>query len=379
MSVSNIPVKTKTQLWVKAAGRCQYEGCNKPLWLDSLTMAEMNASYIAHIIADKPDGPRGDQDFPLKKRNDISNLMLMCDVHHRLIDHEDIAGHSIERLRDMKRKHEERIELLTSIQENKRSHVILYGANIGQHHTPLSWEKAVQALIPDWYPAEKPPIELSLKRSSFHDHEVRYWYMERENLRRQFNAAVIPKLSAGTIEHFSVFALAPQPLLMELGRLLSDIPATKVYQLHREPPDWRWQGNPKDFDFILSEADAHHEKVALNLSLSATIDNSRITSILGIDVSIWTLTIENPNNDFLKSPEQLGLFRQKFRQLLDRIKAIHGQDVELYLFPAVPVAVAVEIGRVWMPKADLPIRIYDQNRKTGGFSMTFYISTDESE
>jgi allophanate hydrolase subunit 2 len=32
-----------------------------------------------------------------------------------------------------------------------------------------------------------------------------------------------------------------------------------------------------------------------------------------------------------------------------------------------PVSAAVELGRVWMPKADLPLVIYDQNTSLGGF------------
>ena len=68
------------------------------------------------------------------------------------------------------------------------------------------------------------------------------------------------------------------------------------------------------------------------------------------------------------------MFRFVFRQLLDRIKAKHGQDVLLHIFPAVPVSVAIEIGRVFMPKADLPIRIYDQNRQAGGFIATIDIA-----
>ena len=335
---------------------------------------EFNVAYIAHIIADKPEGPRGDLELSERLKADICNLMLMCDEHHRLIDKEDIEGHSAERLREMKRKHEERINLLTSLMEDKQSHVILYGANIGQHRAPLSFKKAVQAMLPHWYPAERPAIELSLKNSSFRDHEGTYWALERENFRRQFNDVVKPKMAVGGVEHFSIFAFAPQPLLMEFGCLLSDIPAAEVYQLHREPPNWIWQGYTGDFDFILQEPTVHHKEVALNLSLSATIDNSRITSLLGNNISIWTLSIEKPHNDFLKSREQLSMFRLKFRQLLDRIKAKHGQNALLHLFPATPVAIAVEIGRVWMPKADLPIRIYDQNRKTEGFSATFDIS-----
>jgi len=376
MSGSHIPEKVKIRIWGKAAGRCQYDGCNKPLWLDSLTKAEFNAAYIAHIIADKPGGPRGNLDLSEKLKADISNLMLMCDKHHRLIDREDVKGHPVERLREMKRKHEKRIELLTSLMENKRSYVLLYGANVGRHNAAVSWKKATQAMFPNWYPAEKPAIELSLKNSSFQDHEKNYWLIERENLHRKFNQFVTPRLATGNVEHFSIFPLAPQPLLIELGRLLSDIPAAEVYQLHREEPNWIWQKHPEGFDYILHEADASNETVALNLSLSATIDNSRITSVLGSDVSVWTLTIENPNNDFLKSREQLILFRQKFRQLLDRIKAKHGHDTVLHLLPAVPVSVAVEIGRVWMPKADLPLLIYDQNRQTDGFSTTFEISNN---
>jgi hypothetical protein len=61
MSISKIPERTKLLLWGKAGGRCEYDGCNEPLWLDSVTKFEFNAAYIAHIVADKPSGPRGDE------------------------------------------------------------------------------------------------------------------------------------------------------------------------------------------------------------------------------------------------------------------------------------------------------------------------------
>lgn len=53
MSVTYIPESVKIRLWGKAAGRCEYEGCNQPLWLDQLTKAEFNSAYIAHIIPEK--------------------------------------------------------------------------------------------------------------------------------------------------------------------------------------------------------------------------------------------------------------------------------------------------------------------------------------
>jgi hypothetical protein len=330
-------------------------------------MADMNSAYIAHIIADSPAGPRGDTVLSPLLASDLSNLMLLCDVHHRLVDRDDVAGHPADRLQRMKQQHETRIELLTSLHEDRKSHVILYGANIGDHRAQISATGAIQAMTPDRYPADTLTIRLGLGNSPFTDAEEIAWAIERESLARQFADQVKPRLMTGDGHHFSVFGLAPQPLLMDLGRLLSDIPAAEVYQLHREPQGWRWQEHPQDFRYDVRPPDTRHKCVALNLSLSATIADARIAEVLQHDHSVWTLTVPAPGNDFLKSKLQLLGFREAFRSLLNRIKAEHGEDAVIHVFPAVPVSVAVEIGRVWMPKADLPLRIYDQNRKRGGF------------
>jgi hypothetical protein len=69
----------------------------------------------------------------------------------------------------------------------------------------------------------------------------------------------------------------------------------------------------------------------------------------------------------------LSEFRKVFRKLLNDIKSIHGQNNEIHVFPAAPVAINIEMGRVWMPKADLPMKIYDQNNKVGGFRYSLTI------
>jgi len=366
-----IPKKTVIELWTLFGGRCGYEGCNKALWQDDLTLAKMNKAYIAHIYGVEPGSARYDSVQSPLLAKDISNLMLMCDEHHRLIDHEGKDDHPVPRLQAMKHAHEERIKLLTSISPDKKSYIIFYEANIGQQSPMVNWDKAAIAMVPNRYPAEKPPIELGVWNSSFRDHEDIYWETEREQLNRKFNEAIKPRLQ--DMPHISIFAFAPQPLLIELGRLFSDIPAAEIYQLHREPPDWVWQDHPERFEYNITGPETKSDIVALNLSLSATIDNNRITDIIGTDTSIWTVSIDKPNNDFLKSREQLLLFRQTFRGLMDKIKSTHGQNTILHVFPAVPVSIAVEIGRCWMPKADMPMIIYEQNRKNGGFYKVFEI------
>jgi hypothetical protein len=84
-----IPAKVQNVLWGRAAGRCQYAGCNKLLIGEQISGARnANRSYIAHIVGDSPDGPRGDPILSPKLAQDPDNMMLVCDEHHRVMDRE---------------------------------------------------------------------------------------------------------------------------------------------------------------------------------------------------------------------------------------------------------------------------------------------------
>jgi len=61
---------------------------------------------------------------------------------------------------------------------------------------------------------------------------------------------------------------------------------------------------------------------------------------------------------------------------LNDIKAAHGEHTVIHVFPVLPVSAAVEVGRVWMPKADLPLVIYDQNPTVQRFGRTIQIGGD---
>jgi hypothetical protein len=63
------------------------------------------------------------------------------------------------------------------------------------------------------------------------------------------------------------------------------------------------------------------------------------------------------------------------RRTFNEIKAVCGHDAEIHVFPALPLSAAIETGRVWMPKADLPLVIYDENRRHGGFIPTIRVET----
>lgn len=369
-----IPEKVKYLLWGKSAGRCQL--CNKPVYEDDLTHEELNLGELAHIISNSPDGPRGDDNLSAEYTIDISNLMLLCRVHHKKIDTaEYVENYPLDLLRDIKRRHEERIELATAISEEQQSHVLLYSANISSQTNPVNYAGAVQAMFPLRYPAERQPITIHLTGNPANDSQERFWETEVDNLNHHFTTRIKPRLDRQEIKHVSVFGLAPIPLLIHLGTLLTDKTPADVYQLHREPAGWRWvDGYAPDFDYtVTAPAEFSSTKVALAISFSGSIGQPDIISAVGDDAAVWHMTINAPDNDFMQAKEQLSLFRKAFRRLLNTIKDKHGKNAEIHICPAVPVSVAIEIGRVWMPKADLPLIIYDRNRQNLQFETAFKV------
>lgn len=309
MSVTPIPPVVKMTLCGRAAGRCQYEGCNKLLDIDRVTKLKLNTSYFAHIYGDQPLGPRYDAKLSSQLAKDICNLMLLFDEHHRLIDREGLAEHPAARLLQMKRLHEERIERVTAITPQKQSHIILFGANIGTHSATLNYGDASNAMLPSRYPSDDKAIELGIKNSLFEDDTAEFWQFQKVQLQQMFSQQIRPLINLHEVQHFSVFALAPIPLLIFLGSLLSDISETEIYQRHREPASWKWQEDAEPSEFFIKPPINTHGVPVLKLSLSASITDERIIEVIGSGCSIWEITLTNPGNDFLRSKELLKDFR----------------------------------------------------------------------
>ncbi|NDV61081.1 SAVED domain-containing protein [Puniceicoccales bacterium CK1056] len=362
-------------LWGRSGGRCQFRGCNKPLWKNPHTHEPVNIAEAAHIYSFSDNGPRGNEGIDEDHLNTFKNLLLACHDCHKTIDNEQASGtrYSVQLLQDWKAAHEERVELVTGIDPDHKSHVILYGRAIGGVHSPLSFDRAAKAMFPDRYPAESIPIELSTLGSDSTERDADFWQSEVRDLQRKFGRKVHDRLESREIEHLSVFAIAPMPLLISLGTLLTEIRDVAVYEPHREPKGWAWPNEKKTVEIKVEKPQETSGPPALVFSLSATIDDSRIHRVLGDDAAIWRVTIPQPIQGCIRSRQDLAVFRRVVRKLLDEIKTAHGDDTTLSIFPAAPASTMVELGRIRQPKADMDWLIYDQNRDLGGFNKTIQI------
>lgn len=357
---------TRRALWGRGAGVCYM--CHRPLTGDLLTgKDELNLGYVAHIVGAVSDGPRGSKQRSSVLADSIDNLMLLCNDHHRVIDHpQHWRDYPEELLLRIKQSHEAKVAVVTQIPPDRKTTVLLFGAGIGDHDGALSAERAKNAVFPDRYPDHREPTILGMDNLVTRDQEDLYWRVQVENLRRQFLRRVKVRIEDGEVSHISVFALAPQPLLIELGRLLGDITPADVFQLQREPAGWRWNDDQPALDIVLDEMPGVGPEIGLIIGLSATVDFSRARAVLP-GAPVYRLSIDEPRRDCIGTRDDLARLRAAMRSVLNAISKRHGRGARIHLFPAVPVSAAVEIGRVWMPKADLPITIYDEHRDKGGF------------
>ena len=373
MSKTSIPNKVANALWARAGGCCQYRGCNDYLVGDLIAGREDGTfGFLVHVVADSPGGPRGDPARSAVLAKSLENLMLMCARHHKLIDVDAPDDHPETLLLAMKAEHERRIARNVAIGPDLASHVVRFSAKIGENPALVSTREIFAAMVPDRHPASGETIDLELVGAAFRDNEPDYWQIQRLNLGRQFETAIRSRIERQDIRHLSVFALAPQPLLIELGRLLGDIVPAVIHQRHREPATWGWQDDQPALVLNVGETERRGAAVALKLAVSADINDDRIRSVLGNDAAIWSITATGAHNDILRRPEDQVAYRRLLRGLFNRIKAVHGQSTPVHVFPALPASLAVETGRVWMPKADAPLRLYDQNGALG-FAYAFDI------
>ncbi len=238
----DISSSVEATLWGRAAGRCQFDGCNRPLWKSPITQERVNLAEKAHIYSFSAHGPRGNRGVDAKRLNVLENLILVCDICHKTIDRNWSSGrYTVAQLQQWKAAHEARVARVTGIALEKSSHILLFGSNIGDHHGPMHYTQAVDAVFPHRYPAEDRAIELGVRNSVLSEAKsALYWDPAHENLKTDYEH-VRRRIRSGEITHLSVFALAAQPLLIRLGALLGDIVRAEIYQLHREPaPSWKW-------------------------------------------------------------------------------------------------------------------------------------------
>lgn len=77
--------KTRKILWGRSGSRCAI--CRNPLVVDATSADDESVvGDECHVKSPRPKGPRHDPSYPPDRLDDYENLILLCRVHHKMVD-----------------------------------------------------------------------------------------------------------------------------------------------------------------------------------------------------------------------------------------------------------------------------------------------------
>ena len=337
------------------------------MWRASGSGQSMNAGEMGHIYSHGRDGPRGRKGVADNKIDSAENLLLVCHGCHKTID--KTKTYSAEKLIEWKKAHESRVERVTGIDSSRTTFVVTYGATIGNQKIVLDTQQAFEATFSmERYPSNDIPAALGMKWEG-RDDDPGYWQAEQKNLLKNYQRVVQERFEEGSEIHFSVFGLAPIPLLVQLGAHFGNKKSVDVYQLRREPqPSWVPNFESPAVDFQIKRPGGGGDVPVVVFSLSDKIARDRIKIEDDGDPAVWEVTTPNPNMDLIQNPNQLSDFRRVVRETMSEVQNRFGSEAPVHILSAMPLSTSIELGKARMPQVWAPWKMYDHGRTTRTFT-----------
>jgi hypothetical protein len=125
MSISD---KTRKGLWARSHGTCAFPSCHQSLTEDNQT-ASTGEGFLtivgeeAHIRSARLSGPRHDRAFPKDKLDHHENLILLCSMHHTMVDADNGVGYKVSNLIKMRDDHERKQSRRTELEQTVRMYL----------------------------------------------------------------------------------------------------------------------------------------------------------------------------------------------------------------------------------------------------------------
>ncbi len=356
----------RNALWARTAGRCTI--CNRRLlgdqrtYLHSVLLAELahNIGATSGVASPRSKGNAGGD------TETEENLLLLCHDCHKIIDNPDhIDFFPPEKLREIKESFERRIEMVTENGGLTRTAALRVGCSIRGTLAIASRREVAETLLAVNYLGL-----VETQRSGDFTCRINgsaggrgFWEAGQQSIDDTM-AQVRQAVENGDVEHISVFAIAPVPLLVYLGWHLDDKTPTELFQKHRNQfIGWSWtdRSNPIDFEVVATEEDSSAEDVVLVCALTSEV--SRVAFPDGLEnapvIEVRPIE-EQPGPGLLSHQQSLANFADRWRAALATAEGRFPQAKRWHLIASAPVTASVEAGRALVRKVHPPVTLYER-------------------
>lgn len=165
---------------------------------------------------------------------------------------------------------------------------------------------------------------------------------------------------------FAVFSIAPIPIIVQLGFLLTYSVPTRYFKLHLDSQSWTWPSENIETKFnitgipkaiISSECD-----VVIRVSISSKVGKHETNEVVSDAPVQIDISVDSPNLTWLRSPNQVTDFASVFRDVLSEIRQKVIDCRQIHLFMAVPAPIALVAGQQINPRMTPPVCFYEYAR-----------------
>ena len=281
--------------------------------------------------------------------DDRENILLLCDVHHRLIDTVAKVAYPAAKLSAMRRHFcETATELLDALALAPTSAFCVAWPVHRQRVALPSAQQMAQALRPIG-------ARLDGQLLTVNDNEATLRSLDGELLWRAMSTAVAQAAAAIEMQahregyRAALFAMGLMPALIALGAKLGNKCDITPMLRYREGNLWYWPMSEPRGEFFtiegLDQLSAHEDEACLLLGFTAVPKAMRSTAeALRIGkVSVFALS-EYRGNGALGHPGDGAAFRQRMQELLHRLRDDHGVR-RVHVLPCASNAACVFFGQ----------------------------------
>src|SRR5262249_30238529 len=157
-----------------------------------------------------------------------------------------VTTYPAELLRKYKDLHEARVEQLTEITEDLRTVPLVVDIPVGSHADPIPLVQVLTAIMAAGrYPDDQRRIYIDLLGIAGRDRDAAFGTEPRNWTEFAITRHMSSLRHPTSVDHLSVFAFGPIPLLIDIGRQLGDKLAVSTFNLHRMPKGWQWPADAR--------------------------------------------------------------------------------------------------------------------------------------
>ncbi len=350
------------KLIADSGGRCNFPGCGEKVIYEYEDGTFVKIVEFCHIIGESTGGPRGHPKESELMKKDPENIILLCANHHKIIDN-NVDEYPVDTLKQMKANHTQWVnERLDGLKEAVWT-LILHSGNVTGTGAPNLDKELISK---DFYGTHIIEETEELVFDEFLT-KTKNW-IEFKKIQEEWwegfkNQQEKPK-------KYVICSINFIPLVIQLGYLIHNTNTFDLYQYHSDENTWKWkllkeeEATQEFFNEELPEdKDTSITEIALSISITGIVIEDDIFEVLGNDIKIFTISVDNPDRTWLKYKEQLLEFQKKYTRLIDSIVQLYPTLKKIHLFYTGPTPMAFIIGSYINPTIHPEFILYNYFRK----------------